>query len=138
MAFMFACALVGLLGLTGATLADSASGEPAVFEPALAQPAVIVPALGQPAPPALAQPATVEPATAQPATAQPATAQPALAQLAVARPAWRASTATRHVPTRAESALTGAMHPATDRVMALLIGWVLLAVLGGGLLAPRR
>jgi len=47
------------------------------------------------------------------------------------------STATRHVRSPEEAAMSGEQHPATDRVMALLIGWVLLASLGGGLLAPR-
>lgn len=48
------------------------------------------------------------------------------------------STATRHVRSPEEAAVSGDMHPATDRVMALLVGWVLLASLGGGLLAPRN
>jgi hypothetical protein len=50
----------------------------------------------------------------------------------------RVSTATRHVRSPEEAALSGELHPATDRVMALLVGWVLLASLGGGLLAPRH
>lgn len=50
----------------------------------------------------------------------------------------RTSTATRHVRSPGQAAETGELHPATDRVMILLVGWVLLASLGGGLLAPRH
>ncbi len=82
---------------------------------------------------------------AQPAEppARPATepvAQPA-AQAAEPAPVPRTSIATRHIPDRTDAAEAGSLHPATDRAMALLIGWALLALLGGGLFAgrlPRR
>jgi hypothetical protein len=53
------------------------------------------------------------------------------------RPLPLTSYATRHVPSPEEAALTGAMHPATDRVMTYLIAWVMMALVGGGLLAGR-
>ena len=74
-------------------------------------------------------PALVQPALVQPAPVRPAELRPVVS---------RVSIATRHVRTAQEAAATGALHPATDQVMALLVGWVLLAMLGGGLLAPRH
>ena len=47
------------------------------------------------------------------------------------------STATRHVPGPGEPPRTGP-DPATDRAMALVVGWAVLALVGGGLLAGRR
>jgi hypothetical protein len=47
--------------------------------------------------------------------------------------AARTSIATRHIPSPSESALTGAVHPATDQAMAMLIGLALLVLVGGGL-----
>jgi hypothetical protein len=120
-AVVLVCVLAGLLGLTGAILAESVPPSPALVQPALVQPALV-------------QPALVRPALVRPALVRPALVRPAEIQQAVSR----VSIATRHVRTAEEAAMTGAMHPATDQVMALLIGWVLLAMLGGGLLAPRH
>lgn len=109
-AVTLACIVAGILGLTGAALVD---GQPS--EQALVAPAVIAPG--------------VEGSTSawgDAATGNEQSADPDMAHT---------SFATRHVPTQAESELTGALHPATDRVMTLMIGWMLLAILGGGLLA---
>jgi hypothetical protein len=48
------------------------------------------------------------------------------------------STATRHVPTGAEPGGRRGPNPVTDRAMAMLIGWMLLALIGGGFCAGRR
>jgi hypothetical protein len=137
LAVLLAGVLIGALGLIGLLLID-----PTLAAPAFAQPALAQPAQGSLRDEPAAWPFADEPASARqpgPATARqsdPATAQQSDPALDNRR--WRASTATRHVPTPEEAALTGALHPATDRVMALLIGWILLALLGGGLLVPRR
>jgi len=107
-AVTLACIVAGILGLTGAALVD---GQPS--EQALVAPAVIAPGVEG------SMPARGDAATGNEQSADPA----------------HTSFATRHVPTQAESELTGALHPATDRVMTLMIGWMLLAILGGGLLA---
>lgn len=118
MVVTLACVVAGILGLTGAALVD---GEPS--EQAVVAPAVIAPGTGNSAP-----------LWGDAASGNGQDPGPA-----------HTSFATRHVPTQAESELTGALHPATDRVMTLMIGWMMLAILGGGLLAggartvrPRR
>lgn len=63
---------------------------------------------------------------------------PELALTPIGEGGRRLSYATRHVPSREEAAMTGALHPATDRVMVLLTGWVLLALTGGGLFGGVR
>ncbi len=108
-AVTLACIVAGILGLTGAALVD---GEPS--EQAVVSPAVIAPGVDGSAP-----------------VWGDAAAGNAHPDSSVAPTSF----ATRHVPTQAESELTGALHPATDRVMTLMIGWMLLAILGGGLLA---
>ena len=120
-AVLIAGVLIGGLGLMGLLLIDPSMAAPAFAQPTLSQPAQN-PLNDRPA----AWPFGDEQATAK---------QP---ESGLGKPRWRSSTATRHVPTEAEAALTGALHPATDRVMALLIGWILLALLGGGMLVPRR
>lgn len=117
-AVTLACIVAGILGLTGAALVD---GEPS--EQAVVAPAVIAPGAENSAP-------------VWGDAASGNEHDPGMAHT---------SFATRHVPTQAEAELTGALHPATDRVMTLMIGWMLLAILGGGLLAggaktsrPRR
>jgi hypothetical protein len=107
-AVTLACIVAGILGLTGAALVD---GEPS--EQAVVAPAVITPGAENSAP--------VWGDAASGNEHDPSVAH--------------TSFATRHVPTQAESEATGALHPATDRVMTLMIGWMLLAILGGGLLA---
>ncbi|WP_156934817.1 hypothetical protein [Pseudonocardia spinosispora] len=47
------------------------------------------------------------------------------------------STAVRHVPKPGEPSSPGVLHPATDKAMALLIGWIMLALIAGGLCAGR-
>lgn len=111
-AVTLACIVAGILGLTGAALVD---GEP--WEQAVVQPAVIAPGAEGSAP-----------VWGGAAASNEQSADSSMAPT---------SFATRHVPTQAESAMTGALHPATDRVMTLMIGWMLLAVLGGGVLAGR-
>ena len=108
-AVTLACIVAGILGLTGVALVD---GEPS--EQALVAPAVIAPGAENSTP------------VWGDAAAGNEQADASLAHT---------SFATRHVPTQAESELTGALHPATDRVMTLMIGWMLLAILGGGVLA---
>lgn len=112
-AVTLACIVAGILGLTGAALVD---GEPS--EQALVAPAVIAPGLGGTT--------GSTPVWGDAAAGNEKSSDPNLAHT---------SFATRHVPTQAESELTGALHPATDRVMTLIIGWMLLAILGGGVLA---
>ena len=107
-AVTLACIVAGILGLMGVALVD---GEPS--EQAVVQPAVIAPGVEGSAP--------VWGDAASGNEQDSSTAH--------------TSFATRHVPTQAESERTGALHPATDRVMTLMIGWMLLAILGGGLLA---
>jgi hypothetical protein len=107
-AVTLACIVAGILGLTGVALVD---GEPS--EQAVVQPAVIAPGVE----------------TSTPVWGDAASGNEQDSSLA------HTSFATRHVPTQAESEITGALHPATDRVMTLMIGWMLLAILGGGLLA---
>ncbi|HTF54625.1 MAG TPA: hypothetical protein VK735_44895 [Pseudonocardia sp.] len=48
------------------------------------------------------------------------------------------ATATRHVPSSTRALPPGVENPVTDRAMALLIGWAMLALVGGGLFAGRR
>lgn len=86
----------------------------------------------------IAESVPAAPALVQPALVHPAMVQPALVQPNLDEPVPRTSIATRHVRSPEEASMSGAMHPATDRVMALLIGWALLALLGGGLVAPRH
>lgn len=47
------------------------------------------------------------------------------------------STAVRHVPKPGEPSSPGVLHPATDKAMALLVGWIMLALIAGGLCAGR-
>lgn len=49
-----------------------------------------------------------------------------------------ASTATRHIPAPGERVDHRGMNPATDRAMALLIGWGTLVLICGGLCCGRR
>jgi hypothetical protein len=117
-AVTLACIVAGILGMTGVALVD---GQPS--EQALVTPAVIAPGVED------SVPVWGDAAAGNEQSTDPSTAH--------------TSFATRHVPTQAESELTGALHPATDRVMTLMIGWMLLAILGGGVLAggaraPRR
>jgi len=116
-AVTLACIVAGILGLTGAALVD-----------------------GQPSEQALVAPAMIAPGAE---TAAPMWGDAATGNEQSADSLAHTSFATRHVPTQAEAELTGALHPATDRVMTLMIGWMLLAILGGGILAggaraPRR
>jgi hypothetical protein len=48
------------------------------------------------------------------------------------------ATATRHLPSSTRALPAGVENPVTDRAMALLIGWAMLALVGGGLFAGRR
>ena len=48
------------------------------------------------------------------------------------------ATATRHLPSSTRALPPGVENPVTDRAMALLIGWAMLALVGGGLFAGRR
>jgi len=48
------------------------------------------------------------------------------------------ATATRHLPSSARALPPGVANPVTDRAMALLVGWAMLALVGGGLFAGRR
>ena len=109
MAVTLACIVAGILGLTGVALVD---GEPS--EQAVVQPAVIAPGVEGSTTPVWGDTASQKERDSSVAPT---------------------SFATRHVPTQAEAELTGALHPATDRVMTLMIGWMLLAILGGGVLA---
>jgi hypothetical protein len=45
------------------------------------------------------------------------------------------ATAVMHVPTPGQPASDGQMEPLTDKAMVLLIGWVMLVLLGGGICA---
>lgn len=49
-----------------------------------------------------------------------------------------ASTATRHVPDVGEPGGRRGPSPATDRAMALLVGWGVLVLIGGGFCCGRR
>ncbi|WP_156994170.1 hypothetical protein [Pseudonocardia acaciae] len=49
-----------------------------------------------------------------------------------------ASTATRHVPEVGEPGARRGPSPATDRAMALLVGWGVLVLIGGGFCCGRR
>jgi hypothetical protein len=46
--------------------------------------------------------------------------------------------ATRHAPTSTKDLPPGVENPVTDRALALLVGWTMLALIGGGLFAGRR
>jgi hypothetical protein len=48
------------------------------------------------------------------------------------------ATAVRHVPRPGEPASLGGPDPATDKAMALVIGWMVLVLLAGGVCAGRR
>jgi len=48
------------------------------------------------------------------------------------------ATATRHQPASSRELPPGVENPVTDRAMALLVGWAMLALVGGGLFASRR
>jgi hypothetical protein len=48
------------------------------------------------------------------------------------------ATAVRHVPRPGEPASPGALDPAADKAMVLLIGWAMLALLGGSVIAALR
>ena len=48
------------------------------------------------------------------------------------------ATATRHLPASARALPPGVENPVTDRAMALVIGWAMLALIGGGLFVGRR
>lgn len=48
------------------------------------------------------------------------------------------ATATRHTPISTRALPPGVEDPATDRAMALLVGWGLVVLVGGGLFAGRR
>lgn len=46
--------------------------------------------------------------------------------------------ATRHAPTSTKDLPPGVENPVTDRALALVVGWTMLALIGGGLFAGRR
>jgi hypothetical protein len=48
------------------------------------------------------------------------------------------ATATRHLPLSGRALPPGVENPVTDRAMALVIGWAMLALVGGGLFVGRR
>ncbi|HEX4359291.1 MAG TPA: hypothetical protein VH141_17300 [Pseudonocardia sp.] len=48
------------------------------------------------------------------------------------------ATATRHLPASPRALPPGVENPVTDRAMALVIGWAMLALIGGGLFVGRR
>lgn len=48
------------------------------------------------------------------------------------------ATATRHLPISERALPPGVENPVTDRAMALVIGWAMLALVGGGLFVGRR
>lgn len=48
------------------------------------------------------------------------------------------ATATRHDPASTRALPAGVEDPATDRAMTLLVGWVVVVMVGGGLFAGRR
>ena len=48
------------------------------------------------------------------------------------------ATAVRHVPRPGEPASPGGLDPAADKAMVLLIGWAMLTLLGGSVIAGMR
>jgi hypothetical protein len=48
------------------------------------------------------------------------------------------ATAVRHVPSMGELGPVGGPDPIANKAMVLLVGWVMLVLLGGGVLAGRR
>lgn len=53
-------------------------------------------------------------------------------------PAPMRATAVLHVPTPEQPASPGQMDPITDKAVVLLVGWVMLVMLGGGVCVGRR
>jgi hypothetical protein len=72
-------------------------------------------------------------------TAAPELAAPGLAAPGLAAPdAPFVAIATRHAPTSTKDLPPGVENPVTDRALALLVGWTMLALIGGGLFAGRH
>ena len=139
-----ACAVGAVLGLSGATLADAtlaACGTaPAARPDGVAQPGAVAREVdaGQPVSPERTV-LVVEPAPRP-------VGRPLLGLVCASRPEAAAApakhrftaTATRHLPASAGPLPPGVDNPVTDRVLALVIGWAMLALVGGGLFAGRR
>lgn len=72
-----------------------------------------------------------------PRVVPPAEVSPVVAETEAIRQHGRTITATAvmHVPTPEQPASEGQMAPLTDKAMVLLIGWVMLVLLGGGVCA---
>ncbi|HEY1968353.1 MAG TPA: hypothetical protein VGH89_10425 [Pseudonocardia sp.] len=138
-----------------ATVTTSTDPVPAAAVPADAVPADAVPADAVPAdavpadtlPPAAAPPAT--PAGSNASTASEVSPDPGYSA-AGATPGLIAAggstgglapmraTAVLHVATPSQPASPGQMDPITDKAMVLLVGWVMLVTLGGGVCVGRR
>lgn len=127
------------LGPTAATPAGAAPESPA-------QPATVTTST-DPVPPAAAPPAT--PAGSNASTASEVSPDPGYSA-AGATPGLIAAggstgglapmraTAVLHVATPSQPASPGQMDPITDKAMVLLVGWVMLVTLGGGVCVGRR
>jgi hypothetical protein len=146
-----ACAVGAVLGLSGATLADAtlaACGTAQAGETDKAGEAAHgVDKAGEAAPGVdVGQPVSPERAVVITEPAARPVGRPLLGLVCASRPDAAAApakhrftaTATRHLPASAGPLPPGVDNPVTDRVMALVIGWAMLALVGGGLFAGRR